>query len=208
MVMRLKRNNPNLYSGIYVFEGIDNVGKTTIIRALKEKIYHETGYDSTTIAFPGNEERTLGALVYDIHHHKDKYFDLSLNDASLQLLHVAAHIDLIQRKIMKEHSLQKLILMDRFWWSTYAYGLAGTLESDFINAILAPELLYWENISVEKIFLLERNNRDMDYESDKDISIRKNYRALSEKVSNCHIINNDGNLEETINIVFNKIVGE
>lgn len=26
------------YSGVYVFEGIDNVGKTTIIKKLKEKI--------------------------------------------------------------------------------------------------------------------------------------------------------------------------
>ena len=26
------------YSGIYVFEGIDNVGKTTIVQRLREKI--------------------------------------------------------------------------------------------------------------------------------------------------------------------------
>lgn len=208
MVARLKENNISLYSGIYVFEGIDNVGKTTIIKSLKEKICKETGCDCTIISFPGNEARTLGALVYDIHHQKNKYFDVLINDASLQLLHVAAHIDLIQRKLMEENSLQKIILMDRFWWSTYAYGLAGLLERDVIQAILAPELLYWEKISINKIFLLERKDREMDYETDKDISIGKSYRELAERVSNCQIINNDGSIEETIKIIFNKIVGE
>lgn len=165
--MRLKRNKCNtLRSGIFIYEGIDNVGKTTIINELKEKLNKEMGCECEMVAFPGNEERTLGALVYDIHHHKKKYFEYDINDASLQLLHVASHIDLIQRKLLNEQNSKKIILMDRFWWSTYVYGLSGLLESDIINTILASELKYWGKINITRIFLLERKDREKDYESD------------------------------------------
>lgn len=207
--MKLKENKFNkLRSGIYVFEGIDNVGKTTIVNELKERISKEVDYECEIVAFPGNEERTLGALVYDIHHQKNKYFDFPINDTSLQLLHVAAHIDLIQRKLMEENSTEKIILMDRFWWSTYAYGRAGLLESDVIHAILASELLYWEKISINKIFLLERKDRAKDFESDKDTLILQNYRGLASKEPKCQVINNNGSLDEVVNMIFKQIIGE
>lgn len=207
--MRLKENKfSTLRSGIYVFEGIDNVGKTTIVNELKEKLSKEIDCECEIVAFPGNEERTLGALVYDIHHHKNKYFDYAINDASLQLLHVASHIDLIQRKLLKECSYKKIILMDRFWWSTYAYGLAGTLERDIINTILTSELKYWEKIRINRIFLLERKNREKDYDTDKDNIILQNYRGLASKEPKCQVINNDASLDEVITMIFNQIIGE
>lgn len=64
--MKIKNNDTRF--GIYVFEGIDNVGKTTIIENLKIKINERTDYECFSVAFPGNEIRTLGSLVYDIHH--------------------------------------------------------------------------------------------------------------------------------------------
>jgi len=207
--MRLNEDNVNaLRSRIYVFEGIDNVGKTTIIKELKGRLCKEMGYECEIVAFPGNEERTLGAFVYDIHHNEKKYIDYSINDASLQLLHVASHIDLIQRKLMEEYSSSKIIMMDRFWWSTYAYGLSGGLKSNVVSAILAPELIYWEKINVNKIFLIERKDREKDYEDDKDILIMKKYRELARKDPKCQIINNDGSMEETTNMIFNEIMGE
>ena len=89
-----------MYAGVYIFEGIDNVGKTTIIQALHRKIKDERDDHCIALAFPGHEPRTLGSLVYHIHHHIEDYFDKPVNEASLQLLHIAAHIDLIQRKLI------------------------------------------------------------------------------------------------------------
>lgn len=196
-------------SGIYVFEGIDNVGKTTIIQRLKTMICETTEYDCINIAFPGNESRTLGGLVYDIHHQMNNFFDVPINNASLQLLHVAAHIDLIQRKLAEESSnSSNIILMDRFWWSTYAYGLAGALEKEVIHSIIAPELLYWEIINIKKIFLLERENRERDYELEKDVAIIKNYRDLAESDPKCRIISNNCSLEETVTKICDSILGE
>ena len=61
----------DMYSGIYVFEGIDNVGKTTIVQKLKEKICETMECECTIVAFSGNAPRTLGSPVYDIHHKRN-----------------------------------------------------------------------------------------------------------------------------------------
>lgn len=54
------------YFGICVFEGIDNVGKTTIVQRLREKISLSMGCECTIVAFLGNEPRTLGSIAYGI----------------------------------------------------------------------------------------------------------------------------------------------
>lgn len=199
---------PKHGNGIYVFEGIDNVGKTTIINDLKSKILNSTSFDCIGIAFPGNECRTLGSLVYDIHHNQRNYFDNPINEASLQLLHVASHIDLIQHKISNEINKNKIILMDRYWWSTYVYGVVNSLREEVVNAILSTELLYWKNIEVNRIFLLERNDRKKVYNKEVEELIIKNYRKLASSGSNCKIVSNDFSLQSTVEEIYNDIMGE
>lgn len=196
------------YSGVYVFEGIDNVGKTTIIHALKQQIQETTDYRCIDIAFPGNEPRTLGNLVYSIHHHQEQYFNVPINETSLQLLHVASHIDLIQRQLIPLSNSKCIVLLDRFWWSTYVYGLAGGVEENTILSIIAPELWYWKDINIKKIFLVERNKRQKDYELKKENVIIDKYRQLAEKELNCEKLDNNESLEETMNRVYKSIFGE
>ena len=196
-----------MYSGIYVFEGIDNVGKSTIVQTLREMIAESLGCECVVVAFPGNEPRTLGSLVYDIHHNQKDYFELPLNETSLQLLHIASHIDLIQGKLKQLISKPCIVLLDRFWWSTYVYGLAGNLDKNMIQAILEPELIHWKDLNVRKVFLVERENRERDYEEDKDKRIVELYRDLAIKATNSVIINNDGRIEETVKEIYKNIVG-
>lgn len=195
-------------AGIYVFEGIDHVGKTTITKKLKEQITESTNFRCISIAFPGNEERTLGSLVYDIHHHQERYFSNKLNEASLQLLHIASHIDLIDRQIKELSKDDCIILLDRFWWSTYAYGLAGSLDKKTIRAIISTEKIYWDNLKIKKIFLIERENREHDYIDEKEKFIVNQYHDLIRNNSNSIIIENNGNLESTIAVIWSHIFGE
>ena len=82
----------DMYSGIYVFEGIDTVGKTTIVQKLKEKICEIMECECIIVAFPGNATRTLGSLVYDIHHNQEKYFKESLNETIVHSHSIVSHI--------------------------------------------------------------------------------------------------------------------
>lgn len=202
----MEHQNEN-YFGIYIFEGIDNVGKTTIVQRLRKKISLARGCECAVVSFPGNEPGTLGSLVYDIHHNQSKYFATFLNETSLQLLHIAAHIDLLQRELVKLSSERCIVLLDRYWWSTYVYGLASGLDSKIVQAILEPELIHWKNINVKKIFLLERENRECVYEEQKDTIIVELYRELASKDAKSVIINNDGSIEEAVDIIYNRIVG-
>lgn len=195
------------YSGIYVFEGIDNVGKTTIVGKLKEKIYESVGCDCVVVAFPGNEPRTLGNLVYDIHHNQARYFDEKLNETSLQLLHISAHIDLIDRKLRELNQKQSLVLLDRYWWSTYAYGIASGMDESVVQAILEVELMKWRDLDIKKIFLIEREFRQRDYEEDKDKKIIELYRELAGKESESVLIENNGSIEAVVAKIYDCIVG-
>jgi dTMP kinase len=53
-----------------------------------------------------------------------------LSSASLQLLHIAAHIDAIERRIKPTLGQGRIVILDRFWWSTMVYGaVSGVSEA-------------------------------------------------------------------------------
>lgn len=91
------------------------------------------------------------------------------------------------------------MLLDRYWWSTYVYGSAVELNSNIVQAILEPELIHWKNVNVKKIFLLERETRERDYDEEKDKIIVGLYRKLASKDAKSIIIDNDGSIEEEVN---------
>ena len=194
-------------SGIYVFEGIDNVGKSTVVAKVKGKLDQSLKGYCLIVTFPGHEYRTLGSLVYDIHHNQTKYFDLPLNETSLQLLHIASHIDLIQRKLSNLNLEQDIVLMDRYWWSMYTYGLANGMDQNTVEKILEPELICWEGIKVNRIFLLERENRQHDYDETKEQRIIEGYRELAKKDSKSVVINNNASIEKAVIKIYNNILG-
>jgi dTMP kinase len=84
---------------LFVFEGPDNVGKTTLSQALANYLNNHN-IESDYIAFPGKEGGGLGKYVYDLHHDLQTSGIESITPTSLQVLHIAAHIDLIQSRII------------------------------------------------------------------------------------------------------------
>lgn len=124
------------------------------------------------------------------------------------MLHIASHIDLIQRCLEPLSNSKCIILLDRFWWSTYVYGFSGGLEENIIQTIIAPELLYWKDINVKKIFLIERNKKQKDYELNKENTIIEKYRQLADKELLCTKLDNNESLEKVVNKVYRSIFGE
>lgn len=172
---------------LYVFEGIDNVGKTTVIKEVS-KVLKNKDIPCSTYSFPGKEPNTLGALIYDFHHKKDKYITYDLNDASLQLLHVASHIDLLTRCIIPDLEQGKTVLLDRSWWSTYAYGIANGITKKQIKMILAPEIHIFKKIAVGKIFLIKREQKTSDYDEITTKNILKEYEYLAEEYQKSELV--------------------
>lgn len=140
---------------LFVFEGPDGVGKTTLIGVVAQELAIE-GYNVATHAFPGREPGTLGALVYALHHDSALLGVESITPASLQLLHVAAHLDTIDRAV--RHLLESgvVVLLDRFWWSTWVYGMEAGVRHDTLQAMIELELRHWGEVSPDVIYLLRR----------------------------------------------------
>lgn len=201
-------NINKIYSGnLYVFEGIDQVGKSTIVREIEIKL-KEMGISCSSYSFPGKTNGTLGALVYDIHHNRGGYLSKPLDPLSLQMLHVAAHIDTINNKIIPDLKEGKIVLLDRFWWSTYAYGMANGINKELIEDIVTPERKTLEKVSVDRYFLIKRKteNRENDDYFNTVLSFYDKLANEEGKYNHVKIINNDVLLSDTVNIILKLIL--
>jgi thymidylate kinase len=142
---------------LIVIEGPDSIGKTVICKTLSNQL-NNLQISNTTLSFPGNRKGTIGKFIHDFHHKHDKYGIKKLSPNSLQLLHVAAHFDTISEEIMPALERGKIVLLDRFWWSTYVYGKVSGIRDEILNKILELEDLAWDGLKPNHIFLI--NNRE------------------------------------------------
>lgn len=159
-----------------MFEGPDGVGKTTTIKEV-EKFVRVAGMDCVSLSFPGKEHGTIGALIYKLHHDLAHYDVTQLSPLSLQLLHVAAHVDTIERKILPMIHEGATILLDRYWWSTWVYGIASDIPASQLEAMISMERQVWNGVVPTSLFLLSRQ------QSSADSTLVDAYNDLAEKES-------------------------
>jgi hypothetical protein len=117
---------------------------------------HDKGIQTQLLAFPGRSAGSIGKLVYDFHHAPQSFGVTKVSSSSLQLLHVAAHIDAIEGVILPALRAGTSVILDRFWWSTKVYGLAGGSNKELLERMIDVELAAWGSISPSTIFLVRR----------------------------------------------------
>lgn len=140
---------------LIVFEGVDAAGKTTLSDELVSFLRSEDRVVRNS-HFPGKRERTLGELVYRIHHrHNSEFGVTTIHPCSLQLLHIAAHVDAIESEIKPALLDGEWIVLDRFWWSTYVYGLDNGVQESQLRHMINVEIDAWGPIKPDIIFLVD-----------------------------------------------------
>jgi dTMP kinase len=189
---------------LFIFEGPDGVGKTTITKHLEAYLNRHT-YVCDLISFPGREFGTIGNLIYDVHHEPLKYGIETVTSTSKQVLHIAAHLDAIERRILPLLNSGRHVILDRFWWSTWVYGRTSNISHDVLEKMIELERFCWKGVKPSIAFLLHRNaplEREVDFSNWKQLS--KEYDLLASMESNDYStvkIENEGELEQTIQTI-------
>lgn len=166
---------------LFVFEGPDGVGKSTVIERVAFKLENQ-GIPCLVLSFPGKREGSIGELVYKIHHDSKSHGIKSINLKSLQLMHIAAHIDCIEGDILPAIDAGKTILLDRFWWSTVVYGLASGISKRLLNSMVKVEEGVWGDVSPSALFLIKANKPyKEEFSRDRWLSTVDYYERLAAK---------------------------
>jgi dTMP kinase len=185
---------------LLVLEGPDGVGKSSTVRGVAERL-RSLAIRHSVLAFPGREPSTLGKLVYEIHHDPKRFSIEGMAEAAKQALHVAAHLDAIERRIRPLLHEGEHVLLDRFWWSTWVYGVVGGVSISLLDSLIAAERIQWGSIQPSLVVLLDR---DAPIERDEDMNgwrrIRAEYLTLASREKNRYpveVVQNADTLEQT-----------
>jgi thymidylate kinase len=141
---------------LIVFEGPDAVGKSTLAREVAA-VLNGRGTPCDLLAFPGHEPGTLGWHFSQLHHDPARFGVAAISPASLLVMHVAAHLDAIAGRVLPALAAGRWVVLDRFWWTTWANGLAGGVSRRTLDSVIALERSEWGNVQPEVAFLVQRS---------------------------------------------------
>jgi dTMP kinase len=187
-----------------IFEGVDGAGKSALSRRLAQ--YYQTaapGMELYYDNFPGSLPGTLGEWVYRVHHGRatDAPSPDMIAPPALQLLHVAAHVDTILSRITPTLARGGRVILDRYWWSTYAYS-RRSLPPEKVWNMVAAERTFWADLPAPAAIYLSRANSLKSAEIDEKThrEIDSYYREViaheAQSGVEVHHISNEGALEQ------------
>ncbi|MCX6641981.1 MAG: hypothetical protein NTV15_01145 [Candidatus Bathyarchaeota archaeon] len=193
--------------GLFVFEGADGVGKTELSKRLLASIEAD-GFNAQYLAFPGHEPKTVGGLVYDIHHTPLSRGISTVNPTALQILHVAAHADSIIRVIHPLLSQGTIVLLDRFWWSTWVYGIQSGVSELALRRMISLEKALWGPVRPSIIWMVTRKAplrpENMDWRT-----IQAQYLKIAKREATrmrVQIVHNDNSIDSSLRILHDAFV--
>ena len=192
-----------------VFEGLDGSGKSTQIKALNDKL-KLNNYDVISLREPGSTE--IGDKVLEILESSQK-----LTPIMEFLLFSISRSAIINEKIMPNLNENKIVLCDRYFYSSIAYqGSGRNLDNDFIHKInnkivndVIPDIVFYFDLTwEEKIKRKGIDHSDRFEKEDKLFheNVRKSYLQMAETDSaKWIVIDATLKMDEISEIIYAKI---
>lgn len=193
--------------GFIVFEGIDGCGKSTQIGLLKRKLMGEE--IKTFFTEEPCRDLPAGRLIGRILSKK-----LPVDPIALQLAFSADRKDHWERVIRPALMKNDLVVCDRYFWSTVAYGsLAAGIDwlLTVNKTVPSPDLTFLIDVlpetAIKRIFG-RRKGKTIFEKKDKLVKTRKTYFSLARKFGKeCFIIDGERDPGEIHREIYEKIIG-
>lgn len=188
---------------LYVFEGVDATGKSSICAKFLELI-RESNPATCLLSFPGKTPGSIGELVNRVHHVPATLGLDSITPLSLQALHIAAHLDTIESSIVPALEAGKSIILDRFWWSTRCYGEVDGAHPHLLDKLIEAEIEAWGSWKPSALFYLTTRDPLRNEPIDKWAELKSSYEQLLHRETGkypIHRIENDVSLEESLKFI-------
>lgn len=136
----------NLKKGVFiVFEGGESCGKSTQHKLCKN--YFSKDYNVVTMIEPGSNPVSKSIREELLHKHED------IEPLCEVMLYEAARAQFMEHNLKPAIEQKKLILGDRFYYSTIAYqGFGGNLDVKFIESLNKKVS---QNIKADLLFILD-----------------------------------------------------
>ena len=161
---------------LLVFEGGDGIGKSHLATHLTSHL-REVGISVLQLSFPGRREGSLGNLIYAVHHNPATFGVAEMTALALQALHIAAHLDEIASIILPTLTAGTWIVLDRYWWSTWVYGMSTGADPECLDLLIAAEKLAWSGVRPAAVFVIERDRALREEHSQETFGLLKSLYA-------------------------------
>ena len=196
-------------SPLIIFEGIEGSGKSTQINKLA-KYLEKKKIKYIKIREPGgssNSEKIRSLLL-----NKKNNFN-SLTDL---LLYMASRNENIVKILLKNYN-KKIILVDRFIYSTIAYQHYGmNIDIKFINLLnkiilkkIKPTYIFLHTVSInnmiKRLKKRKKNNRYDNFDKGFYNRVQRGFIKILERKKNVSIINSNNTVQDNTFEIINKI---
>jgi thymidylate kinase len=179
---------------LLVFEGGDGIGKSHLSKELAIHL-KDLGVSVLLVSFPGRREGSLGDLVYRVHHDPKSFGVREMVPLALQALHIAAHLDEITSIILPALRAGTWVVLDRFWWSTWVYGVNAGAKRETLELLITAELATWNNVRPAIVLVVEREraiHEEQTHETFRHLAeLYSEIRSREEGHQPTHLLNNN-----------------
>ncbi|RLC38087.1 MAG: dTMP kinase [Candidatus Nealsonbacteria bacterium] len=199
----------NKYSGRFiVFEGLDGSGQSTQVKLLAEFL-EKRGYKVLKTKEP-TKDSVAGKKIAKILHKKEEVPPFEFQ--KLFSKDRAWHLKKIIIPALKE---RKIVISDRYFFSSFSYGITEGVELKELIALnkkfLLPDLVFFLDVSPEIcIQRIGRRGKEKTLFEEKEIlkKVYENYKKVLkefEKTTKIFIINGERSIEEVFEDVKSRI---
>lgn len=193
---------------LFVFEGPDDVGKTTLAGMLSHYLSNN-GFSNEVLSFPGREPNTVSELIYRLYHDSAALGVRTISSLAMQVMVTAAHIEVIETRVKPLIRSGTNVVLDRFWWSTWVYATLQGVPEKARDLMIDLELQSWEGIEPDCIFLITRGEpllpQPPNHRWPEIVKLYKELHDAQRSRANVELLTNDGSLSETCDAVVSKI---